>query len=199
MKRKLSVEDMNTKMMKMSRIELNESLPQNINFSLGRNFGYELSNKKAKTNLLKGAEREPFVIDEKQKCSMLLFSVGAYLQAIMPTVSEWNNGVKDLKNEYLEIRIEEVLPGYDDHGKHVDTLVTFKVDGSKIIATCYNTTQKIKVEGSGYRNFVEKHLKPFFCDLLCKVGTKKIDEYNNAVISSLSNKRKPISRPKCKI
>ena len=44
-----------------------------ISNSLGRNFGYKLSDKKAKSNLLDSAAREPFEIIERQLCSMLFF------------------------------------------------------------------------------------------------------------------------------
>ena len=120
---------------------------------LSSQFGYELNAKKAKANLIKGAERDTFTIDEKQKCSMLLFSAGAFLGAVNPIIFEWNNEVK-VKHDDLKIEIEEVLPSYVEKLKHVETIVTFKVISNKVVVTCYNTTQKIKVEGKGYQEFV---------------------------------------------
>ena len=167
----------------------------NISNSLNRNFGYKLSDRKAKSNLLDGANRDPFEIFERQLCSMLFFSVGSYLEAVFPTVLEWKNGKKSLQVQNLKINVGDVQPGYDKDGKHVDTVVTFKVNGQKVVATCYNTTQKIKVEGKGYLEFVYKYLKKVFIDILKSVGENKIDDYNKRVIAALSGKRKVISRP----
>ena len=83
MKRKtIQIEDNRVcKMSRMNAIECeNESSftltsKKDMNKSLAQYFAYELSDKKAKANLVKNAAREAFVIDEKQKCSMLLFSV----------------------------------------------------------------------------------------------------------------------------
>ena len=54
-----------------------------MNKSLAQYFAYELSDKKAKANLVKNAAREAFVIDEKQKCSVLLFSVGSFKETVI--------------------------------------------------------------------------------------------------------------------
>ena len=62
----------------------------------------------------------------------------------------------------------------------MDTVVTFKVNGQKIVSTCYNTTQKIKVEGKGYLEFVDKYLKNLFVNILKKVGASTIDDYNKS-------------------
>ena len=166
-----------------------------ISNSLSRNFGYKLSDKKAKSNLLDSAAREPFEIIERQLCSMLFFSVGSYLEAVFPTVLSWKNGKKTLETKNLSINIVDVLPGYDKDGKHIDTVVTFNVNGQKIVTICYNTTQKIKVEGRGYLLFVDEYLKSLFINILNNVGANKIDDYNKGVIAALSGKRKAVSRP----
>ena len=126
---------------------------------------------------------------------MLLFSVGAYLEAVFPTVLDWKNGQQSFECQNLIINIVDALPGYDKDGKHIDTVVTFQVNSQKIVATCYNTTQKIKVEGKGYLEFVEKYLKKVFTDILQSIGANKIDDYNKGVIAALSGKRKVVSRP----
>ena len=100
--------------------------------SLTRHFNYELSDKKAKSNLLKGAARESFEIDEKQKCTMMTFSVGSYLKVVIPTVVDWCNGKKRFTAEDLDIEIEEFAPGYDENQKHVETLIKFQVNKIKI-------------------------------------------------------------------
>ena len=103
-----------------------------ISNSLGRNFGYKLSDKKAKSNLLKGATREPLEIYQRQICTMIFFSVGSYLEVVLPLTLKWKNGNQNFEVESLSIKIVEVLPGYGD-GKHMDTLVTVSVNGHKIV------------------------------------------------------------------
>ena len=58
---------------------------------LNRHFNYELSDKKAKSNLLKSAAREALKVEERQKCPMFEFSVGSYLLAVNPLVIKWGN------------------------------------------------------------------------------------------------------------
>ena len=48
-----------------------------------------MSDQKPKANFIKGADREALEIEEKQKCKMLIFSVGAYLQMVIPAVDKW--------------------------------------------------------------------------------------------------------------
>ena len=196
MKRKISPDDSNHKMMKMSKTEeermtLVQQPTTRISNSLTRNFAYKLSDKKAKSNLLKGAAKEAFEIAHRQLCIMLFFSVGSFFEAVIPTIVEWKNRSKCFEIENLSIKIDNVLPGYDQDGKHMDTLVTFNVNGQKITVCCYNTTQKIKVEGKGYIEFFEKYLEKLFLDIIKKAGAK-IDNYNKGVIAALSGKRKII-------
>ena len=169
----------------MTRLEITEEADSsiivasgtNVSSSLGRHFSYELSDKRAKANLLKGAAREVIEIKEKQKCIMLTFSVGAYLEVVIPTVIEWDKNELKCRMDEIEIGIEEVVPGYDDNNKHVETLVRFRVNGEKIVVSCYYTTQRIKVEGRGYIAFFNKFIQPLFCDRLRKVIPGKIDKY----------------------
>ena len=58
----------------------------NILESVGRHFNYELSDKKAKSNLVKAANREPLEFHERQGCIMIDFSTGSYLEVVIPTV-----------------------------------------------------------------------------------------------------------------
>jgi hypothetical protein len=73
--------------------------------------------------------------------------------------------------------------------------VRFRVNGEKITVCCYYTTQRIKVEGKGYRGFVNKFLQPLFYDRIKKVSPRQIEKYNKDVIAALSGKRKAVSRP----
>ena len=79
-----------------------------ISGSLGKHFAYELSDKKAKSNLIKSANREPIEVEEMQKCVMINLSTGAYLEIVIPAVAEWGN--KEIK----EFSVENVTPGFDE-------------------------------------------------------------------------------------
>ena len=163
--------------------------------ALGRHFAYELSDNRAKSNLLKGAGRDVLEIADKKTCIMLTFSVGAFKEVVIPTVDGWGNGSPEIQINDLKIVIEELTPGFDGGQKNVDTLVRFLMNGDRITVCCYNTTQRIKVEGKGYHMFVSKFLQPLLCDKISRVPPGRIDKYNKDVIAALSGKRKAISRP----
>ena len=108
----------------------------------------------------------------------------------------WKNSIKEkIQLENFEISIEEVRPAYDENEKHMETLVRLNVNGQKINVTCFNSTQKIKVEGRGYLEFVSRCLKPLFLEKISKVSLSSIEQYNKEVIASLTGKRKAVSRP----
>ena len=199
MKRKIETDNFNSKMMKIETSgndKLNSVLKPvtRISNSLSRNFGYKLSDKKAKSNFLKAAARESLEIDEKQKCTMFLFSVGSYMESVIPSAIQWKNGSQEFRIDDLFIKIESIMPGYDKNGKHVETIITFSVNDQKVVVVCYNTTQKVKVEGNGYIEFCEKYIKKLFINLI-REASVKIDDYNKAVVAALSGKRKAVSRP----
>ena len=127
-----------------------------VTTSLEKHFDYEMTDKKAKSNLIKGASREAMEIEEMQKCTMMIFSVGAYHEVIIPSVLEWRIGTK-----VLNIEIKEVIPGYDENHKHMQTIIKFLYKKNMITVTCFNSTQKIKIEGRCYIEFVEAILTPF--------------------------------------
>ena len=79
-------------------------------------------------------------VEEKQKCSMLIFSVGAYLETVIPTVDRWMKSVGTLKVNDIEVFVEKVTKGYDDNNKHLQTIIKFKFKKEAVTVTCYNTT-----------------------------------------------------------
>ena len=162
-----------------------------VSGSLCKHFAYELTDKKAKSNLIKSANREPIEVEEMQKCIMINLSTGAYLEIVIPAVAEWGNEVLNTQT----ISVENMTPGFDDKRNHVQTIVRFRYNSERITVTCYNTTQRIKAEGKGYVEFVEKFLKPFLTNKLSKIPPRKIEKYNKDVIAVLSGKRKVMSRP----
>ena len=162
--------------------------------SLTRNFSYNLTDKKATTNFLKAASREPIEIDEKQRCIVLTFSIGAYAKCVLPVLKYWEGEKNPFTFETMNIKPLSFIPGHDETGKHVDTVIAFNVAGKKVTVSCFNTTQKIKIEGNGYNDFTDNYLVKLFNSRINKLGTD-IDDYNKGVIASLSRKRKIVNRP----
>ena len=101
--------------------------------SLEKHFNYEMTDKKAKSNLIKGALREAFEIEKMQKCTMMIFSVGAYHELIIPSVAEWKIGTKK-----LDVEVKNVIPGYDENIKHMQTMIKFLSGKNMITVTCFN-------------------------------------------------------------
>ena len=123
-------------------------------------FEYELNAKTTKKKLEKGAKRAPFEIVENSTSSNIIFSVGAWHQIVLPTVSYWNT-VKD--NEVCKIgsdviTITSVKQGKDLTGKNVDTQVNFLLNNQKIVCHLYNTTQLILCNGNGYKDLINLFL-----------------------------------------
>ena len=73
--------------------------------SLIRNFSYKLTDKKATNNFLKAASREPIEIEEKQRCTVLTFSVGS-----VHPLSEYDlngkNYDQNMTNFYHKLRLK---------------------------------------------------------------------------------------------
>ena len=157
--------------------------------SLSRNFAYTLSDKKATSNLLKSAEREPIEVEEKQKCIIYHLSVGAYMEIIFPFLKQLSVG-KVFDNG---MSVDSVIPGKDEQGRHIDTVIHFTFNGLKSTVCFYNTTQRLKIEGKGYLTF-SNHLHELLRKEVDKVAVN-IDNYNKAVIAALSGKRKTVNRP----
>ena len=179
-------------------MEANDSLlitnVSNVSSSLSQHFNFEMSDQKAKSNFIKGASREALEVEEKQKCSMMIFSVGAYLATVIPAVEKWTNATVNTKISN-DVIIEKVVAGYDENNKHLQTILKFGCNKESITVTCYNTTQKVKIEGKGYLDFAQNFMEPFFKQKLSEEAVDKIDKYNRDVIASLSGKRKAVSRP----
>ena len=70
----------------------------------------------------------------------------------------------------LSIKVSEVKAGYEENSKHFDTKVVLNTSNSRVFIHSYNSTQNIKVEGSGYLNFLISYLEPIFLEAI--VGSK---------------------------
>ena len=128
-------------------------------------------------------------VDEKQKCFVLTLSVGSYMKTVFPLLNQWKNLTQETQINSLTVKLVSLVPGHDENGKHVDTLVTFIVNSKKVTITCYNPTQRLKVEGPGYEIFVRKYLLNTLEKMMATVPNE-IETYNKGVIAVLTGKRK---------
>ena len=62
-----------------------------------------------------------------------------------------------IKYDDLDIHVTEVKSGKEQGGLVIDVLVKFAVGDCKVVVHCYNTKQKVMVNGSGFVKFVEKY------------------------------------------
>ena len=120
-----------------------------LKHSLARNFAYTLTDKKATSNFLKSASKDPLEVDVKQRCIVFTFSVGAYARCVLPQLKRWETDRTNFRSGNLEIETLSFTPGLDKSGKHIDSVVAFSVNGKKVTVSCFNTTQRIKIEGNG--------------------------------------------------
>ena len=126
-------------------------------------FNYDLRDKATKAKLVKGSKRIPFEIENNSTSSNLLFSVGAWLTSVLPAVRYWSEMEdKTCQVGDIEIRIGGITSGKDANGMHIVSQVVFLVERDKVVCHFYNTTQKILVNGHGYKRLLEIFLIPFF-------------------------------------
>ena len=195
MKRKLQVEiNEDNKMLKLNQ---SSSVPEPSEVNSGRKFDFELTDKKAKANLMKSASRAHLEVEKKQRSTNLKFSAGAYLLVAKPFVKKCELGFLNKTpfiEKDMEISVEEYRDGLDQNNKHFDTKIVFSINRKKVVIHCYNSTQNMKVDGSIYEYFIEKFLVPFF---KTKIGGMfhEISEYDKTVFATLAARGRPI-RPR---
>ena len=198
-KRKLSSEEFesSTKMLKLSQSAIEEAeinASNNISIDYERNFNFKLTDKKAKSNLLKSANGRHFEVETKQMSKLLKFSPGAYLQVVKPLLNQYikihENQNTILENGF-EIIVHDLREGQELNNKNVDTKIELSVNKQKVIMHCYNTTQNILVNGIGYLNFSENFLEPLFKEQVAKLK-RQISQYDDAVKISLSARGRPL-------
>ena len=181
MKRKLCLGESSNKMLKLNASSLDVTYENN-----DRTFNFELTDKKAKSNLLKSANRPQFEAEMKQLSLNLKFSAGAYLLVAKPFIEEcetyFNKNASLTKNS-MEVKVNEFRVGKELNDKHVDTKIVFLVNSQKVTMHCYNSTQNIMVNGSIYVEFTEKFLDK---------NKAQIKDYDMTVISSLSARGRPL-------
>ena len=98
-KRKLCLgERSSNKMLKINassfEIESEEAITDVTSARDDRKFNFKLTDRKAKSNLIKSANRSQFEIELKQQSLNLKFSAGAYLHVTKPFIQECENYFK---------------------------------------------------------------------------------------------------------
>ena len=127
---------------------LSEYTEEHINKE-SRVFNYAINNKRAKAKLLKGAKRgKHLVVESKIGCVNLIFSDGSYLQTVLPLLRSWQSkqNQKFFINE-TEVEVVEIESGIDSNQKHVDTKLVIMANSSRLVLHCYNSKQKLMVQG----------------------------------------------------
>ena len=88
-----------------------------------RKLNFKLTDKKARTNLLKSAERKNLEVELKQNCTNLRFSPGAFLLVGKKLIEECeNNWKKETLVVYnnLSIKVDEFKTGRELNNRHFD-------------------------------------------------------------------------------
>ena len=75
-----------------------------VPIDVNRSFEYKLTDKKAKGNLIKGATREPFKKEVRQKSMNLVFCTGTYKTIVMPTIEDFYKN--SATAEYYNFKID---------------------------------------------------------------------------------------------
>ena len=83
-------------------------------------FDYELNDKAAKAKLVKGSKRNPFEVEEKSTSMTIVFSVGAWLTAVLPAIRYWNEikGDKTCKVGDITITVGGIKARKGVNGMH---------------------------------------------------------------------------------
>ena len=156
-----------------------------------RRLNFKLTEKTAKSNLIKAANRNYFEIELKQKSTNLRFSAGAYLHTVMPVIENWkskNMSKETFREGSMNIKVDEYADGLEMNAKHLDTKIVFNVNAEKVVVHCYNSTQNLMVNGKMYQEFINQYLQPLFVKEIEAIKLK-IEEYDSAVLISLGPKR----------
>ena len=154
-----------------------------------RQFEFKLDEKAAKGKLMKGAKRIPFEVIKNSSSSNLDFSLGAWNNIVQPSISYWREakGNKTCKIDDMLVRIVDVKSGKDVSGNHIDTQIVFFANRDKVVLHCYNTTQRILVNGHGYSRFIDMFLTPYF-ESKINLNQDGIAQFNKNALAALGSK-----------
>ena len=158
-----------------------------IKSGINRKFGYNMNLKTTKRKLLRGASKNPFVRETKSTCEILNFSDGSYFVSVIPLIEQWRlkqESGEAIRYKDQEIYVTEQKCGKDQGGLAVDVLTKFESNGNNVVIHCYNTKQKMLVNGSGYSEFVKKYLEPYLKESI-EENLLQVQNFNKVVTENL--------------
>ena len=96
----------------------------------------------------------------------LLFSTGAYLEAVAPLISFWKEAegadfIDKKDTDGLEVKVNDVETETEKGGKSVKFIVRLNVHGENTTVTCYDTTVSMRVQGGPILPFSRSALIPY--------------------------------------
>ena len=155
-----------------------------------RVFKYELNEKRAKANILKGAKRSKHIETEvKTGCINVRFSDGAYQKIVLPLLKKW---IGEINKEFVvndsKIKILDAEEGKDLSARHMDTKIIALFDQEKIVIHAYNSTQNVMIQGKPREKFVFNFFEPLFQHEI-ELSLDSISKFNEDVKESLGSKK----------
>ena len=147
-------------------------------------FQYELNDTRTKRKIYEGALRAPYERENKKTCINLIFSDGAFKEVVMKAIIDLKEGPTHFKVNDEEVEKVEIDPRTELTGKHVDTKINFKVNGSKIVIHVYNSKQKLTIQGSKFEWFVDHYLEPFLKQRI-SISMDRINKIKQTILSKL--------------
>ena len=152
-------------------------------------FQYKLNDNKTRRKIYEGAFRTPYVRENKKTCINLIFSDGAFKEIVLKAITDLKDGPTHFYVNNEEVEKIAIDPRTELTGKHIDTKIHFRVNGSKIVIHVYNSKQKLTVQGSKFEWFVDHYLEPFFKDKIDK-NISRIEQVNEDVRTALNQGKK---------
>ena len=106
----------------------------------GHTFQYKLNNCKTRRKIYDGSLRAPYERENKKTCINIIFSGGAFKEVVLKAVNDLKDGPSHFTVNNEEVEKVAIDPRTELTGKHIDTKIHFKVNGSKIVIHVYNST-----------------------------------------------------------
>ena len=127
---------------------------QKVHNKVSKISSYYLNDMETLKKLKEYADRSiPMAVETKRDGSYsLLFSTGAYLEAVAPLISFWKEAegadfIDKKDTDGLEVKVNDVETETEKGGKSVKFIVRLNVHGENTTVTCYDTTVSMRVQG----------------------------------------------------
>ena len=127
---------------------------QKVHNKVSKISSYYLNDMETLKKLKEYADRStPMTVETKRDSSYsLLFSTGAYLEAVTPLISFWKEAegadfIDKKDTDGLEVKVNYVETETEKGGKSVKFIVRLNVHGENTTVTCYDTTVSMRVQG----------------------------------------------------